>query len=145
MIDQNGAIALAFEHRPIGHAEDAGCGMLRDRAVADKGDEQIDTGWTGEGSREGCASGATSDEAKLLLYVSQALCAPRPGFGDGSQTFSENALRTLRYGAEEATDAQINLDGNVRPRQISQGPMIVAVNAGRGLGAGGAQRSWAGR
>ena len=123
---------------PIVHPEDAGRGMFRQRVLPDKRDEQIDAGGAGESGREYCTSGTTDDDAKLLLHVGQTPGATSPRVGDGGQTFSENPPRTLGCRAEEATDVKVNMDGNVCPWQVSQGPLIVAVGTGSRLEAEGA-------
>ena len=83
--------------------------MFRQQPLSNEGDEQIDTGWTGEGGRECCTSGATHYRANLLLHFGQTLGAPSPGLDHGGQTLGENAPRTIRGSAEETTDAEFNM------------------------------------
>ena len=81
---------------------------------------------------------APEGDAEGDQALGQPQRAPRPGGGHGGQPFGEDAAGAGAMAAKPLPDPQLEAHAVLRPGQIGQGALVVAVDA---LRRGGAERT----
>jgi hypothetical protein len=137
-IDQHGAIRLAFAQGEIIHAEDGGRGKRRSRPPAEQAQQRVAAHHQVLLVAEAYTGRASQGDAKGHKALGEPQGAPGPGGDHRGQPFGEDAAVTDAIAAKLLADAPWAAYAIRRPRQISQGTLIVTVDA---LRRGGAQRT----
>jgi hypothetical protein len=127
-VNQDGAVAVAFAEGPVIDAEHPGSRLLRYRDTANEAQQG---GWTGGHAQ------ALNDPGPRLTSQRKGQNAedrfkprrsPSVRGNEVGQPFGEDPTRANWLTAEELADMQEETDREATPWQVSDGPLVVAVN-----------------
>ena len=128
LVHQDRAIGLPLPQGKIVHAQDGGGGTRRQRQPAEQAQQRIPADGHAELLAQQRARGPTQREGNRPEAVRQPLRPPRPGGQQLGQALGKDAARAAPIGAEKLADAELQHDAEVGPREVSDGPRIVAMD-----------------
>jgi hypothetical protein len=137
-VHEDGAIRVAFPHRPIIHAQDPGRQEARLRLLAQQAQERVAAHPQVPRAAEAYPSFAAQGDAERHQAPGESQGAARPGGGHGGQPFGEDTTLTGAIATKPLADTQLEAHTILGPGQIGEGTLVVTMDT---PGRGSAQRT----
>ncbi len=122
---------MAFPQREVIHTEDRGGRQRRDRQAPEQAQQGVPAHRQAPLVAQTPPGLTPQSHAECAKALGEPVGAPGPGGGHGGQPFGEDAAAAVAITSKPLADAQLESHVVIRPRQISEGAFVTAVDAAR--------------
>ncbi|GAC1385462.1 MAG: hypothetical protein NVSMB42_04880 [Herpetosiphon sp.] len=127
-VNQNSSVALPFKKSKIIDPEMFGRYTFGLGGLSYEAEQGHTARRLVHARREPHACFATSRQTEPIVPLSLAACAPGLGRHDTGQALCKDAARAAWRGAKPFPARQVHAHGKIRPREIGEGPQVVAMD-----------------